>query len=164
MTAPHTRLSTRFSGSARETETRLRSIFQWRRLRPPAVLLLLAALCAALCGGLVSCQSRAQSVALEMDTQYYDVYGNYIEIPRLAAPGGALPEEAEALNGELAALRGQYESVMAAPENVVGGSLCLLFPAVTQRFTIWCSTWASPAPATTETLPPGSTTGRRTAG
>lgn len=58
---PHSPFTTRLSRSARETELRIRSIFQWKKQRPPTPLfLLLMALCL-LSGGLVACQ--VQNVA-----------------------------------------------------------------------------------------------------
>ena len=36
---PRSPFATPLSGSARETELRLRSIFQWKKRRPPALLL-----------------------------------------------------------------------------------------------------------------------------
>ena len=49
---PRSPFATSLSGSARETELRLRSIFQWKKRRPPAWLLLLAALCPPALAGL----------------------------------------------------------------------------------------------------------------
>lgn len=43
---PTSPFATRLSGSARETELRLRSIFQWKKKRPPAAAMILAALAA----------------------------------------------------------------------------------------------------------------------
>lgn len=60
---PRSPLTTRLSGSARETECRIRSIFQWKKKRPPALVLVLAAGLIALCGSLVSCQDRANTPA-----------------------------------------------------------------------------------------------------
>ena len=53
---PHTRFSTRLSGSARETEGRLRGLLRGGKKRPPAALLVLLALLIALCGSLVACR------------------------------------------------------------------------------------------------------------
>lgn len=50
---PQSPFSTRLSGSAKETELRIRNIFQWKKKRPPVAMLLAAFLVAALCGGLV---------------------------------------------------------------------------------------------------------------
>ena len=58
MNAPKTPFSTCLSGSAKETELRLRSIFQWKKKRPPVVLFVLTALAVLLCFGLVSCESE----------------------------------------------------------------------------------------------------------
>ena len=44
------------SGSAKETELRLRNIFQWKKQRPPLVLFLLTAALVLSCCGLVSCR------------------------------------------------------------------------------------------------------------
>ena len=52
---PRSPLTTRLSGSARETEHRIRNIFQWKKKRPPVLVLVLAAVIIALCGSLVSC-------------------------------------------------------------------------------------------------------------
>lgn len=129
MNVPHTRLSTRMSGSAKETEQRLRHLFA-RHKRPALLLVAVVALAIGLCGGLVACRSTTQAGSFTMDTQYYDALGNYIEIPRLTAEG----EGAQEVNQALAALKSQYQTVMDAPMNTVGGQRCLLYPAVTERY------------------------------
>ena len=53
---PYTPLSTRLSGSARETEIRLKHIFSGPKKRPPALFLALVFSACVLCGNLVSCQ------------------------------------------------------------------------------------------------------------
>lgn len=58
-TPPRSPLSTRLSGSARETELRIRSIFQWKKKRPPLLLMALMGALILLCGSLVSCQVKA---------------------------------------------------------------------------------------------------------
>ncbi len=55
MRMPNTPFSTRLSGSAKETELRLRSIFQWKKKRPPVMLALLIAVMMLSCFGLFSC-------------------------------------------------------------------------------------------------------------
>ena len=54
---PHTPFSTPLSGSARETELRIRGIFSGPRRRPPVLFLALIFAACLLCGNLVSCQS-----------------------------------------------------------------------------------------------------------
>ena len=54
---PYTPLSTRLSGSARETEIRLKHIFSGPKKRPPALFLALVFSACILCGNLVSCQN-----------------------------------------------------------------------------------------------------------
>ena len=107
---PRSPLTTRLSGSARETEDRIRSIFLWKKKRPPVLVLVLAAVIIALCGSLVSCQERTQPVTLVMDTQYYDANNNFIEIPMLAAHK-TLPQGAQSVNDALSALKERYASV-----------------------------------------------------
>lgn len=129
MKVPHTRLSTHMSGSAKETEQRLRNLFA-RHKRPALLLVAVVALAIGLCGGLVACRSTTQAGSFTMDTQYYDALGNYIEIPRLTSEG----EGAQEVNQALAALKSQYQTVMNAPMNTVGGQRCLFYPAVTERY------------------------------
>ena len=57
---PRTPLSTPLSGSAKETQTRIRNIFQFQKKRPPVLALALAAALVLSCGGLVSCQNPAE--------------------------------------------------------------------------------------------------------
>ena len=136
---PRSPLTTQLSGSARETEYRIRSIFQWKKKRPPMLVLALAAVLIALCGGLVSCQQRTQSVTLAMDTQYYDTQGNYIEIPTLVMSAGAQPTKGViAINQALVELKHYYQPVL---DGVVGYSSvasmenhCLLYPSETKRY------------------------------
>ena len=129
MKVPHTRLSTHMSGSAKATEQRLRNLFA-RHKRPALLLVGMVTLAIGLCGGLVACRSTTQAGSFTMDTQYYDALGNYIEIPRLTAEG----EGAQEVNQALAALKSQYQTVMDAPMNTVGGQRCLFYPAVTERY------------------------------
>ena len=53
----HSPFTTALSGSAKETEDRIRNIFQYEKKRPPVPALFLACALALSCGGLVSCQS-----------------------------------------------------------------------------------------------------------
>lgn len=53
---PPSPLSTRLSGAAGEIELRLRSIFQWKKRRPPLWAMALIALLILSCGNLASCQ------------------------------------------------------------------------------------------------------------
>lgn len=55
-TMPRTPFSTHLSGSARETELRLRNIFSGPKKRPPVLFLALIFAACLLCGNLVSCQ------------------------------------------------------------------------------------------------------------
>ncbi len=55
---PRTPLSTPLSGSAKETEIRLKNIFSGPKKRPPALFLALMFSVCVFCGNLVSCQNR----------------------------------------------------------------------------------------------------------
>lgn len=57
---PRTPFSTALSGSARETELRLRNIFSGPKKRPPAALLILTLAACVLCGNLVSCRTAEE--------------------------------------------------------------------------------------------------------
>ena len=54
---PYTPFSTHLSGSAKETEIRLKNIFSGPKKRPPALFLLLMFSACVLCGNLVSCRN-----------------------------------------------------------------------------------------------------------
>lgn len=133
MTPPKTPFSTRMSGSAKETERRVRALFGDHR-RPALALMLAAAGLIALCGALVSCQSTPPSVGLTMDTQHYDALGNYVEIPAFTMSSGDLPAGAQTANDALAVLKSQYQAVMDTPYNQVGDNRCVLYPTVTERY------------------------------
>lgn len=60
-----TPFSTHFSGSAKETELRLRSIFQWEKRRPPVLVLALALLLAVSCGSLIGCRVQQEKEPVE---------------------------------------------------------------------------------------------------
>ena len=56
---PRTPFSTPLSGSAQERKLRLVSIFQWKKKRPPTLLLCLCLAAGLLCGALASCKGAA---------------------------------------------------------------------------------------------------------
>ncbi len=87
----NTPFSTRLSGSARETELRLRNIFQWKRRRPPVIFLLLVLVIALGCGGLVACRQRQGDVAVKGDEANFDPTADlYAEILDLYYESGWL--------------------------------------------------------------------------
>lgn len=69
MSFPKTRLSTRMSGSARETEQRLRNLFA-RHKRPALVLAAAVMLCIGLCGGLVACKMLPVNDEIRLEELY----------------------------------------------------------------------------------------------
>lgn len=137
---PRTPFATRLSGSAKETELRIRNIFQWKKLRPPVWVMALAALVILTCGGLVSCQSKPQMPQVILETQYYDVQKNYIEIPRLALPDGQEATAAIlAINQALDALEASYSNILDGSSHLNQGldaveNQCLLYPTATDRY------------------------------
>lgn len=58
MRCPNTPFATRLSGSAKETQLRIRSIFQWKKKRPPVWLFTLIAIAILGCFTLVACQEQ----------------------------------------------------------------------------------------------------------
>ena len=73
MRIPTTPFATRLSGNAKETELRLRSIFQWKKKRPPVIFLILAVvLLVGICGGLVGFNSTPRKgTLLELYPEYF---------------------------------------------------------------------------------------------
>lgn len=68
---PNTPFSTRMSGGAKETRLRLRSIFQWKKKRPPVVFFALAAVAALSCGGLIGFSAAPRNGTLGEVYQAY---------------------------------------------------------------------------------------------
>ena len=147
----HSPFTTALSGSAKETEDRIRNIFQYEKKRPPVPALLLACALALTCGGLVSCQpaSGADSapptgLGISMDIQYYDTLGNYIEIPTLTLPSDTEPDEGiTAINQALAELKAEYTPLLSALEGGTAAHLdyistfenrCLFYPTQTAQY------------------------------
>ena len=78
---PRTPFSTPLSGSARETEIRLRNIFSGPKKRPPLPFLILMFSVCIFCGNLVSCQMA------EPDTPALpDISASLPEIPDISLP------------------------------------------------------------------------------
>ncbi len=131
---PRTPFSTHLSGSARETEIRLRNIFAGPKKRPPLPFLILMFAIAIFCGNLVSCRQRPPEPSLLMETQYYDSYGNYVEIPVLALPAGEENEAVEAINTALNDLRGEYAQLDSRTGTDAWENQCLFYPSTTDRY------------------------------
>ena len=135
---PRSPFSTPLSGSAKETETRIRNLFQYKKMRPPALALLLACVLALTCGGLVSCQRQeAVSPGIAMAVQYYDTSLNYIEVPTLVPPeGGELDEAASSINRDLEALVQEYAWIQDSPSEArdYASQQCIFYPAETDRY------------------------------
>ncbi len=131
---PRTPFSTHLSGSARETEIRLRSIFSGPKKRPPLPFLILMFAIAIFCGNLVSCRQRPPDPSLLMETQYYDSYGNYVEIPALALPSGQENEAVDAINTALNDLRGEYAQLDSRTGTDAWENQCLFYPSTTDRY------------------------------
>ena len=64
-----TPLSTGLSGSAKETELRLRNIFQWKKKRPPVILFLLTIVVVLACFGLAGFQSNEDKTEKQEPSQ-----------------------------------------------------------------------------------------------
>ena len=131
---PRTPFSTPLSGSARETEIRLRNIFSGPKKRPPLPFLILMFAIAIFCGNLVSCRQRPPEPSLVMETQYYDSYGNYVELPALALPSGQENEAVDAINEALNHLRGEYAQLDSRTGTDAWENQCLFYPSTTDRY------------------------------
>ena len=95
---PRSPFATHLSGSARETELRIRNIFQWKRLRPPVWLMALVGAIILLCGSLVSCQWQAQDMSLPADTQHHGARETHMEAPVLTGSGEGATDGSEVLS------------------------------------------------------------------
>ena len=67
MRCPNTPFATRLSGSAKETQLRIRSIFQWKKERPPVWLFTLIVIAMLGCFALVVCREQEQSPENQSD-------------------------------------------------------------------------------------------------
>ena len=76
----HSPFTTALSGSARETEDRIRNIFQYEKKRPPVPALFLACALALSCGGLVSCQSQNAGEAEVPFPTFTDLPGEPLDV------------------------------------------------------------------------------------
>lgn len=130
---PRTPLSTHLSRSARETEIRIRNIFSGPKKRPPVLLMILIASLILLCGNLVAFRPLPVKPTLVMETQYYDLHNNYVEIPALALPAGEKNEAVEAINEALNDLRGQYSGPLSGSGDF-WEEQCLFYPSTTNRY------------------------------
>lgn len=128
---PHTPFSTPLSGSAKETEIRIRSIMSGPKKRPPIPFLILMFSVCIFCGNIVSCQQRPAQPTIVMETQYYDNYHNYLELPMLALPAGEKNEAVEAINAGLTQLGKQYDFTETDPGMA---RRCVLYPSTTDRY------------------------------
>lgn len=133
-TMPRTPLSTQLSGSAKETEIRIRNIFSGPKKRPPIPLMALIALLILLCGNLVAFRPLPAQPTLVMETQYYDTNGNYIEIPALALPAGEENEAVAAINAALNDLRKEYSDLASRTGTDALDNQCLFYPSTTGRY------------------------------
>ncbi len=94
-----------------------------------------------LTGGLASCASSVSpgQAEIHMEVQYYDPYGNYIEIPTVSLSDEVEPgDDLVAMNNELTSIETMYSPIIreghasSTPEG--SGNVCLLYPTVTDRF------------------------------
>ncbi len=131
---PRTPFSTGLSGSARELEIRLRNIMSGPKKRPPIPFLILMFSICIFCGNIVSCQQRPAQPTIVMETQYYDNYHNYLELPMLALPAGEENEAVEAINAALNNLREEYAQLSSRTGTDALENHCLFYPSTTDRY------------------------------
>lgn len=101
MRCPNTPFATRLSGSAKETQLRIRSIFQWKKKRPPVWLFTLISLAILGCCTLIACQeqppenissadevivlhvSDGREITVELDLEATPQYETYYAVTQL---------------------------------------------------------------------------------
>ncbi len=131
---PRSPFSTALSENARETELRIRNIVSGPKKRPPLLLVALMCAVALLCGNLVSCQQQPKEPTLVMETQYYDSYSNYLEIPTLTLPAGEKNPAVETINAALNQLREEYAGLASWTGGNAWENHCLFYPSTTERY------------------------------
>ena len=70
---PKTPFATRLSGSAKETQLRIRSIFQWKKKRPPVWLFAFIAVVIFGCIGLVSCREKEDVLCMGLNARVVEI-------------------------------------------------------------------------------------------
>lgn len=71
MKVPYSPFTTHLSGSAKETELRIRNIFQWKKKRPPVIALIAAVLVVVFCGSLIGFSNTPRNGTLGEVYQAY---------------------------------------------------------------------------------------------
>ena len=139
MRQPKTPFATRLSGDAKETELRIRSIFQWNKMRPPVWLMLCVMLLVVGCCGLVAWNHNSTSTkpGVSMVLQYYDNFGNVAEIPKINLPDDYSEQEKEILttmNRQLGWLADGYETAIKHLDAQRTELRVLCYPSVGKRY------------------------------
>ena len=70
---PNTPFATRLSGSAKETHLRIRSMFQWKKKRPPVWLFAFIAVVIFDCIGLVSCREKEDVLCMGLNARVVEI-------------------------------------------------------------------------------------------
>ena len=70
---PNTPFATRLSGSSKETQLRIRSIFQWKKKRPPVWLFTFIAVVIFGCIGLVSCREKEDVLWMGLNARVVEI-------------------------------------------------------------------------------------------
>ena len=123
---PRSPFSTPLSRAAKETELRLRNLFQWKKQRPPLPYLALMAAAVLMCGGLVSCQAEAETSLPETE-----LWLDYLTLDNFPWDGSQeiqLPEYPDITfrwtPGEVAALEREGEFSLISGMPVMNVFLC----------------------------------------
>ena len=70
---PNTPFATRLSGSAKETQLRIRSMFQWKKKRPPIWLFAFIVVVLFGCIGLVSCREKEDVLCMGLNARVVEI-------------------------------------------------------------------------------------------
>ena len=70
---PNTPFATRLSGSAKETQLRIRSMFQWKKKRPPVWLFAFIVVVIFGCIGLVSCREKEDVLCMGLNARVVEI-------------------------------------------------------------------------------------------
>lgn len=130
--APHTWFSTEFKGGSKAVKARIYNLLAPARTRRGLAALILVLFAVALAGGLVALRFFSLSGAyIDMDLQYYNTFGAYLEVPILRGDDN---EAVRTINAELAALKSKYIRYMDDPYGAGAPVSLLAYPSTTERY------------------------------
>jgi hypothetical protein len=129
---PRSFFTTEFRGGARATKARFQNLLRPGKKRRGILALVILLTAVLFSAAFVSCtpQKAAGQAVLAMDTQYYDILGNVLEIPLIQ---GDDSPEAQAINREVLAIKAQFQQGLEDVYEHINSEL-MAYPTTTERY------------------------------